>query len=162
MGKCVIERPRHGSRTALSAKARRYGKIIQYDDGPRRFLESRLEDESFGTSSEDVGEALGKMSLGFAAPLERTINTGGDLDLLRFEFLATGHREPIIRIIDVLEWPDRIRSLLETWLKLKNPSGFERRAAIQTLWIAEASSAMKKQMSWSARRTSIYTARWKA
>src|SRR5207249_1593752 len=74
------------------------------NDGTRRFLESRLEDESFGTSSEDVGEALGKMSLGFAAPLERTKNTGGDLDLLRFEFLATGHREPIIRIIDVLEW----------------------------------------------------------
>jgi hypothetical protein len=33
MGKCVIERPR-GSRTALSAKARHYGKIAQYDDGP--------------------------------------------------------------------------------------------------------------------------------
>ena len=34
MGKCVIERPRRGSRTALSAKACRYGKILQYDDGP--------------------------------------------------------------------------------------------------------------------------------
>lgn len=34
MGKCVIERPRRGSRTALSAKARHYGKIVEYDDGP--------------------------------------------------------------------------------------------------------------------------------
>jgi len=34
MGKCVIERPRRGSRTALSAKARSYGKIVEYDDGP--------------------------------------------------------------------------------------------------------------------------------
>jgi len=34
MGKCVIERPRRGSKTALSAKARHYGKIIEYDDGP--------------------------------------------------------------------------------------------------------------------------------
>ena len=34
MGKCVIERPRRGSRTALSAKARHYGKIIEADDGP--------------------------------------------------------------------------------------------------------------------------------
>jgi hypothetical protein len=34
MGKCVIERPRRGSRTALSAKARHYGKIVEYDDDP--------------------------------------------------------------------------------------------------------------------------------
>src|SRR5436309_15646114 len=34
MGKCVTERPRRGSRTALSAKVRHYGKIIQYNDGP--------------------------------------------------------------------------------------------------------------------------------
>jgi hypothetical protein len=34
MGKCVIERPRRGSATALSAKARHYGKIVEYDDGP--------------------------------------------------------------------------------------------------------------------------------
>ena len=34
MGKCVIERPRRGSRTALSAKARDYGKIVQHEDGP--------------------------------------------------------------------------------------------------------------------------------
>ena len=34
MGKCVIERPRRGSRMALSAKARRYGKIVQHDDDP--------------------------------------------------------------------------------------------------------------------------------
>jgi hypothetical protein len=34
MGKCVIERPRRGSKTALSAKARHYGKIVEYDDGP--------------------------------------------------------------------------------------------------------------------------------
>src|SRR5438094_8713642 len=34
MGKCVIERPLRGSRTALSAKARHYGKFFEYDDGP--------------------------------------------------------------------------------------------------------------------------------
>jgi hypothetical protein len=34
MGKCVIERPRRGSRTALSAKARHFGRIVQYADGP--------------------------------------------------------------------------------------------------------------------------------
>ena len=34
MGKCVIERPRRGSRTAASAKARYYGEIVEYDDGP--------------------------------------------------------------------------------------------------------------------------------
>jgi hypothetical protein len=34
MGKCVIERPRRGSRTAMSAKVRHYGKIVEYDDGP--------------------------------------------------------------------------------------------------------------------------------
>jgi hypothetical protein len=34
MGNCVIERPRRGSKTALSAKARHYGKIVEYNDGP--------------------------------------------------------------------------------------------------------------------------------
>lgn len=34
MGKCVIERPRRGSRTALSAKVRHYGKIVEFIDGP--------------------------------------------------------------------------------------------------------------------------------
>lgn len=33
-GKQVIERPRRGSRTALSAKARSYGRIVDYGDGP--------------------------------------------------------------------------------------------------------------------------------
>ena len=34
MGKCVIERPRHGSRWALSAKAHHYGRLVYYSDGP--------------------------------------------------------------------------------------------------------------------------------
>jgi len=34
MGKCVIERPRRGSRTALSAKARHYGRMVDCGDGP--------------------------------------------------------------------------------------------------------------------------------
>src|ERR1051326_6394397 len=34
MGKCVIERPRRGSRTAQSGKTRHYGTIVEYDDGP--------------------------------------------------------------------------------------------------------------------------------
>src|SRR5215472_15371027 len=33
-GKQVIERPRRGSRTALSAKARHYGRIADDGDGP--------------------------------------------------------------------------------------------------------------------------------
>jgi YgiT-type zinc finger domain-containing protein len=33
MGKCVIERPRRGSKTAVSTKARHYGRIVEYDDG---------------------------------------------------------------------------------------------------------------------------------
>jgi hypothetical protein len=33
MGKSDIERPRRGSRTALSAKARQDGRIVRYDDG---------------------------------------------------------------------------------------------------------------------------------
>lgn len=33
MGKCIIERPRRGSGSALSAKARRYGKILHTSEG---------------------------------------------------------------------------------------------------------------------------------
>jgi len=32
MGTCVIERPRRGSRTAFSAKARQHGRIVRYGD----------------------------------------------------------------------------------------------------------------------------------
>ena len=33
------------------------------------------------------------------------------------EFLVTGNKIAVVRIIKVLEWPDRIREKLEKWLK---------------------------------------------
>ena len=49
--------------------------------------------------------------------LSRPIRTGWDLDYLWVEFFLHGREEAVRRIIEVIAWPDRIRSRLEKWLK---------------------------------------------
>ncbi len=48
--------------------------------------------------------------------LARTVRTPTGNDLLWAEFFVTGSNEPIERLIEVLERPDRIRQKLEAWL----------------------------------------------
>jgi hypothetical protein len=49
-------------------------------------------------------------------PLGRPIQTPPDLDAHWAEFLLTGDPRPVVRLIDVLEWPDRVRARMEEWL----------------------------------------------
>ena len=49
--------------------------------------------------------------------LNRTVRNGLDLDYLWCEFFLTGNTEAIKKIVDVLKWPDRIRSRMNTWLQ---------------------------------------------
>ena len=49
---------------------------------------------------------------------------GNDLDMLWAEFLITGERKAVLHIINVLEWPDRVREKLNNWLVLKPPKKF--------------------------------------
>lgn len=53
------------------------------------------------------------------------------LDFLWMEFFATGDKEPIDRIIDVLGWADRFREKFDTWLVSFPPS--EERENLQHL-----------------------------
>jgi hypothetical protein len=64
--------------------------------------------------------------------LDRPIRSGTDIDLLWSEFVLTGSNEPILRIIALLERPDKVREKLEVWLAAPKPSfarllGFDRR-----------------------------------
>ena len=45
------------------------------------------------------------------------IQTGFDLDYVWVDFFLTGRQEPVLRVIEVIAWPDRIRIKLETWLR---------------------------------------------
>lgn len=49
--------------------------------------------------------------------LDRPVTRPADLDYLWMEFLVTGNKTAVVRIIEVLEWPDRVRKKLKTWLK---------------------------------------------
>lgn len=48
---------------------------------------------------------------------QKNINTGFDLDLLWVEFVVTGNKKAVLRIIDVLELDDKVREKLCDWLK---------------------------------------------
>jgi serine/threonine protein kinase len=51
-----------------------------------------------------------------SSALERPIQSGSDLDFLWYEFIVTGNKDAVRRIISVLDWPDRIRDKLRSWL----------------------------------------------
>ena len=53
--------------------------------------------------------------------LGRPATSPADLDYLLIEFCATGSREPVQRVIDVLRRPDTIRGKLSTWLAAPAP-----------------------------------------
>ena len=52
----------------------------------------------------------------FGSAGSRGISSGSQLDLLWVEFFVSGNEAAVRRIIQVLEWPDRIREELERWL----------------------------------------------
>lgn len=57
-------------------------------------------------------------------PLSVPIQTPHDLDHHWVEFFLTGAEAPVVRLIEVLEWPDLVRTRLEAWL-LEKPSLFD-------------------------------------
>ncbi len=114
------------------------------DEETRTFLESCATDIEFAYIRKDIEEVLQNWSPGAIAPLVRPVSTPADLDLLWCEFLATGSVEPVLRIIDVLERPDHVRSKLEDWLQATShrrprrgfsiPAKILRRLLIRRLW----------------------------
>ncbi len=56
--------------------------------------------------------------------IERAIRAPTDNDLLWVEFTVCGNEEPVVRLIDVLEWTDRVREGLDAWLRRPAPRSF--------------------------------------
>jgi hypothetical protein len=80
----------------------------------REFLRARLNDPEFNAVRDMVVKLLGAGLPGPQEVLVQPINSGTDLDLLWSEFLVTGNTRAVSRIIDVLEWPDRVRGRLQS------------------------------------------------
>jgi hypothetical protein len=56
--------------------------------------------------------------------VERALRTPTDNDLLWVEFAVSGSKAPVVRLIEVLEWTDRVRDKLDGWLRQPVPRGF--------------------------------------
>jgi tetratricopeptide (TPR) repeat protein len=98
------------------------------DPETRSFLCSCTRDREYTAVHHLISEVLKKWSPAGIDALEWSIEWAGDLDFLWVEFIVTGNKRPIQPIISVLDWPDRIRERLQSWLR-KNPllSLFSRR-----------------------------------
>lgn len=100
-------------------------KILQQvgDGETRRFLEKSIEEPQFAAVRTELQAAVEDWPAFAINPLARPVSSRADLDLLWCEFRATGNTEPVLRIIDVLERPDRIRIQLKEWLRESPPEG---------------------------------------
>ena len=111
------------------------------DEQTKEFLTSHLNDPGLEPVRGERQDALENWPPPPVDPLTRPVTTAADLDMLWCEFLATGSAEPVLRVIDVFERPDRIRSKLEAWLQEEAPRGLfssframRRKHVVKTLW----------------------------
>jgi tetratricopeptide (TPR) repeat protein len=91
------------------------------DAKTRDFLNPRLHNWRFLRERRAIRLALEGDFKEAISVIQRPIKSGTDLDLLWVEFIVTGNTEPVLRVIDVLEWPDRIRQRLTLWLRSDQP-----------------------------------------
>jgi len=100
-------------------------KILQQlgDEETRRLLEDLIADPQFADVRTEIQAAVEDWPAFAIDPLARPVSSRADLDLLWCEFRATGRTEPVLRIIDIFERPDRIRVKLEDWLHERPPEG---------------------------------------
>ena len=90
-----------------------------------RFLESCVRDEAYAPIQASISKILESNGSEFQSVLLRPVRNALDLDLLWAEFLATGEKEPVFRIIEVFNRPDLLREKLQEWLNTERP-GFRR------------------------------------
>jgi hypothetical protein len=136
----VIEAMRLANERALSfcdpdGMARMFARVAQWEPalcdayaelaqavGPRSFV-------GFVLTLIEAGEP--------GDPLAKPIASPRDPDLHWREFLLTGDHRPVVRLIDVLEWPDLLRERLVGWLHTPKKI-FERSRAAAAKRIADA------------------------
>ena len=87
------------------------------DATTKGFLKKRVIQQSYRHERAEMERALSfDLPRGLLNPLRGAISSGSQLDLLWVEFFVSGNEAAVRRIIQVLEWPDRIREELERWL----------------------------------------------
>lgn len=85
------------------------------------FLEKIKDEDKYANEKEDIERLLTNgIPINFKA-LENEVKTGADLDFLWVEFMIAGKKEPIAKIVDVLNWEDILRKRIIEWIKT-NPS----------------------------------------
>lgn len=96
------------------------------NESVKHFLEGKLNDKNFINERQDIQNILdGGIPITFN-PLKREIKDGADLDFLWAEYFITGNKEPIVKIIETLEWSDRFKSKLQEWSGKKHSSDEKR------------------------------------
>jgi len=96
-----------------------------HDENAKGFLIRTLRDKTYKEERNAIEETLRVLSTTKKLDIyQNNISTSVDLDLLWTEFLITGKKESVLRIIDVLELTDRVREKLSDWLKLKQSKKF--------------------------------------
>ncbi len=94
------------------------------DEGTRRFLSLARGDSAFAAQRDQIARLLEATTPTTLDVLHTDVRDVGDLDLLWTEFSVSASKVAVRRVIQVLEWPDRIRTRLEEWLRTKPQSGF--------------------------------------
>ncbi len=87
------------------------------DEQTRKFLEARINNSQFGAEKNVIGKILEAPIPVPADIFQRPVRCPLDLDFLWTEFSVTGNPRAVSRLIDVLEWPDRLREKLCAWMQ---------------------------------------------
>jgi hypothetical protein len=136
----VVEAMRLANERALS--------FTNPDGMARMFARVAQREPALRDAYAELAQAVGQRSfVGFVLalieagepgdPLAKPIASPRDLDPHWDEFFLTGDHRPVVRLIDVLEWPDLLRERLVAWLHTPKKI-FERSRAAVAKRIADA------------------------
>lgn len=80
-----------------------------------RLLETKLDNPDYAGERQDIQNVLkGGLPVKFD-PLTAEVKEAVDLDFLWADFFVTGDKKPVVKIIDVLTWPDRFMMRFREW-----------------------------------------------
>ena len=85
-----------------------------------KFIQKCLNEDEFKEEHSALKESLNNWAPRVLNVFNHPIKSPLDLDILWAEFIITGNTQSIVRIIDVLEWPDMVRTKLNDWLQSKS------------------------------------------
>lgn len=104
------------------------------DDETRDFLKLKMKEEERNQLERFFKELLDEAPALAKNAMEVPVKTALDLDLLWAEFFVTRNREAVIRVMEVLLWPDLIRKKLQDWLDATPPQSILSPAEWRRRW----------------------------